>query len=81
MIKLLNAKQVDEFQLKLEFSDHSSGIFDAQEYFAQRTGLLLDFVREAKHFNRFFIDAGALCWPNGLKLPAGRLREICRAVA
>jgi hypothetical protein len=40
-----------------------------------RQGSLLVALREPDYFARCFIDAGALCWPNGLELSPNRLRE------
>ena len=41
---------------------------DAQAYLAERRGILLEPLKEAAYFRRCFVDAGALCWPNGLEL-------------
>ena len=76
MIKVLNAHLVDAFKLELEFSDHTRGIFDAGSYLASRSGPLLDKLRDPSHFGKFFIDAGALCWPNGLEISPARLHEL-----
>jgi hypothetical protein len=43
----------------------------------QRQGTLLEPLRDAGYFQRFFIDAGALCWPNGLEFSPERLYEQC----
>ena len=76
MIKLLNARSISEFQIEVEFSDGTSGVFDAQNYLQGRSGPLLDFLRTPQTFKRFFIDAGALCWANGLELSASRVKEM-----
>ena len=76
MIKVLNARKADEFKLKLDFSDHTHGVFDAAAYLATRSGPLLDKLRDADYFSRFFIDAGALCWPNGLEISPAKVHEL-----
>ena len=76
MIKVLNARKVDEFNLELDFSDHTQGVFDAAAYLATRSGPLLDKLRDADYFSRFFIDAGALCWPNGLEISPAKVHEL-----
>jgi len=35
-------------------------------------------LRKEDYLRRFFIDAGALCWPNGLELSPARLYEASR---
>ncbi len=79
MLKLLTARYVGDFQVRLEFSDGTCGDFDGQALL-QRTGSLLEPLRDASYFQRCFIDAGALCWPNGLELSAVRLRQNIRWV-
>ncbi|MBX9937005.1 MAG: DUF2442 domain-containing protein [Burkholderiaceae bacterium] len=76
MIKILQIQALDDFQLQLEFSDGSCGLFDGQALL-KRTGPLLDALRDPAYFQRAFIDAGALCWPNGLELSPARVREQC----
>lgn len=76
MIKVLHAHLVSPFQLELAFSDHSHGVFDADAYLSTRSGPLLDRLRDPAYFARFFIDAGALCWPNGLEISPARLHAL-----
>ena len=80
MIKLLDVKSVAVHQLVLTFSDHTQGVFDGTQYLADRHGPLLEALRDPAYFARCFVDAGALCWPNGLELSAARLYELSHAV-
>jgi hypothetical protein len=76
VIKVPTVRHTEPWKLELEFSDHTHGLFDAQPYLAERQGPLLDALRDAAYFSRVFVDAGALCWPNGLELSAARMREL-----
>lgn len=76
MIKVLNARLTAPLVLEIDFSDHSHGVFDANAYLANRAGPLLEKLREPAYFGRFFIDAGALCWPNGLEISPAKIHEI-----
>ena len=76
MIKLLDVKTISTHRLELSFSDHSHGIFDGARYLSSRQGPLLENLRDPAYFARCFVDAGALCWPNGLELSAARLHEL-----
>lgn len=80
MIKLVDAHYRGDFEYKLVFSDGVSGIFDGHRLLA-RQGPLLDAIRVEAYFRRAFIDAGALCWPNGLELSPARLREHLAVLA
>lgn len=77
MNKLINIRYQGDFQVVLGFSDGKEGIFDGRELL-RRSGPLLEPLRDEKYFRRLFIDAGALCWPNGLELSPARLHETCR---
>ena len=79
MLKLLTVRYMGDFQVRLEFSDGTCGDFDGRSLL-QRSGSLLEPLRDAAYFQRCFIDAGALCWPNGLELSALRLRQNTRWV-
>ena len=79
MIKLLDVKSMKAHVLELSFSDHTQGVFDDAAYLATRQGPLLEALREPAYFSRCFVDAGALCWPNGLELSAARLHELANA--
>ena len=76
MIKILNARLIDAFTVEVDFSDHTHGLFDASSYLSNRSGPLLDKLRDAAYFCRFFIDAGALCWPNGLEISPAKIHEL-----
>jgi hypothetical protein len=81
VIKLLDVKTIAPHQLELTFSDHSLGVFDGANYLVSRQGPLLENLRDPAYFARCFVDAGALCWPNGLELSGARLRELAGSTA
>lgn len=74
MIKVIEARYRGNFEYELVFSDGLSGLFDGRKLLS-RQGCLLDALRDEKYFKRALIDAGALCWPNGLELSPARLYE------
>ena len=76
MIKLLNIRYLGGFRFDLSFSDGATGVFDLQSYLDQRSGPLLEALRLEDYATRAFIEAGAMCWPNGLELSAQRLHEL-----
>lgn len=77
--KLVDAKLLGERLIELRFSDGLGGTWDATALL-KRTGPLLEPLRDPVYFARFFIDAGALCWPNGLELSPDRLHEQVAAM-
>ncbi len=79
MIKLIEARYLGNFQIFVSFSDGKEGALDGNALL-KKSGSLLEPLRDENYFQRFFIDAGALCWPNGLELSPARLYETCRAL-
>lgn len=77
MIKVIEARYPGDFQIDIIFSDGKEGAFDGRALL-QRTGSLLEPLRDENYFQRFFIDTGALCWPNGLELSPARIYDACR---
>lgn len=77
MIKVIEARYLGNFQIAVVFADGKDGAFDGKTLL-QKNGSLLEPLRDENYFRRFFIDAGALCWPNGLELSPARLYETCR---
>ena len=75
MIKVLTCKPVKALKLALTFSNGDSGVFDASSYLAGKHVSLLEPLQKSEYFQRCFIDAGALCWPNGWDLSAQRVSE------
>ncbi len=80
MIKILEARYLGNFQIALIFSDGKEGTFDGRALLL-RSGTLLEPLRDENYFQRFFLDIGTLCWPNGLELSPSRLYEIVRVSA
>jgi Protein of unknown function (DUF2442) len=76
VIKVLTCTPVADFKLALTFSNGENGVFDAATYLSEKQGSLLEPLKTISYFQRCFIDAGALCWPNGLELSAQRVLEL-----
>lgn len=81
MIKVLTLEPAGDFELVLTFSNGLRGCFDGATYLAERQGPLLEPLRQADYFRRCFIEAGAVCWPNGLELSGTRVFELSRPLS
>jgi Protein of unknown function (DUF2442) len=80
VIKILTTKSIAPFTLELSFSNGETGVFDATSYLAEKSGSLLTPLKTADYFERCFVDAGALCWPNGLELSGQRVFELSKVL-
>jgi hypothetical protein len=67
VIKILRAQYLHNFVVQLDFSDGSVGDYDIAPLFARNT-VLTRAWQDPEFFRRFFIELGALTWPNGLEL-------------
>jgi hypothetical protein len=61
-------------QLVLRFSDNSWGIYDFAPFIAEDTEMTRP-LKDPAFFRSFFIERGALAWPNGFDLSAKSLRQ------
>ena len=69
MIKILKADYLHDKVIRLEFSDGAQGDYDLQPLIEQGTEMVAPLVNDA-FFRQFFLELGALCWPNGFDLSA-----------
>ncbi len=67
MIKIIRAEYLRQKIVRVYFSDHSWGDYDLQPLIDRQTELVLPLNDDA-YFQQFFLELGALCWPNGLEL-------------
>ena len=74
MIKLVAAERVTDREIRLEFSDRSRGTFDFTPFLDAATPMTAP-LRAPEFFRQFFIELGALAWPNGFDLSAESLQR------
>jgi hypothetical protein len=74
MIKLVSADPTGARRMILHFSDGSWGEFDFDSFVEAATEMTTP-LADPDFFARFFIEAGALAWPNGFDLAAGSLHR------
>ena len=79
MISLVSIRPAGDRMLDLGFSDGAAGRWSADALIARDTELTRPLADPA-YFRRAFIEAGALCWPNGFELSAmGLYRRLDEA--
>ena len=67
MIKVVRATHRADFQIELEFSTGEVGLVDLSELVGRPGSMVLP-LRERATFRAFFLEMGALAWPNGFEL-------------
>jgi Protein of unknown function (DUF2442) len=72
MIKLVAVEPREAYRLHLRFSDGAWGVFDFATFIAADT-VMTKPLADGAFFGRYFIEAGALAWPNGFDLSAESL--------
>lgn len=74
MIKIIQAHYVRQRILRLHFSDNAFGDYDLQAIIDRQTELVMA-LNDDGYFKQFFLELGALCWPNGLELSPGNIHR------
>lgn len=72
MIKLISVEPKGAYKLLLRFSDWAWGIYDFAHYIESDTQITKP-LRDSDYFGQYFIELGALAWPNGFDLSARAL--------
>lgn len=77
MIKLIKAEHAGNCQIRLAFSDKTGGVLDLCPLVEAGPAMTAP-LQDPAFFARFFIEAGALAWPNGFDLSARSLQSRLR---
>lgn len=74
MIKLVAIRPAGEAEFDLAFSDGATGRWSAMSLIERDTELTRPLAKPG-YFRKAFLEAGALCWPNGLELSGRALHR------
>src|SRR5258708_15181676 len=64
MIDVIGVRRLGDFKLELEFSDGTVGVRDFGSIL-EKSGPMVEPLKDPAYFARVFIEDGALTWPNG----------------
>jgi len=67
------------FRIRLKYTDGFEGEVDLSDVFRSPKGLALE-IQKGSLFERCFIEAGALAWPNGFELCPDALRAQSKEI-
>jgi hypothetical protein len=70
MIKLKAVESKGDYRLLLRFSDGIAGVFDFTPFIEAATEMTVP-LRDPRFFSQYFIEFGALAWPNGVRSECG----------
>ena len=68
MIDVIGVRPLGDYKLEVEFSDATIGVRDFA-FICERTGPMVEPLKDPAYFARVFIEDGALTWPNGQEPP------------
>lgn len=77
MIKIIKAEVLRDRTIRLEFSDGTAGDYDLDPLIARGTEMVFP-LQDGTFFEQFFLELGALCWPNGFELSGGGIQQRLR---
>ncbi len=72
MTKIRKATYVEAWKIRLEFSTGEVGTMDLADLVARDGAMVLP-LRDPEYFRKFFLELGALAWPNGFDLSPNAL--------
>jgi len=67
-----------EYKINLAFNDGTEAVVDFSDWL---DGPVFQPVRDQDFFKRFFIEAGAIVWPNGADIAPEALHERAKSIA
>jgi hypothetical protein len=74
MIKLKAVESKGDYRLLLRFSDGTAGIYDFAPFIGANSEMTAP-LRDPQVFAQYYIELGALAWPNGFDLSAESLHR------
>ena len=77
MIKIVQADFVQDKVIRIALSDGTGGDYDLAPLIARGTEMVKP-LEDETYFRRFFLELGALCWPNGFELSGGGIQQRLR---
>ena len=79
LIRVRQLEVLPSYRLRLTFSDGKQGVYDCASI-VERTGPMVQPLRDEKYFARVFLEAGAPTWPNGYDMaPWAIHKELAEA--
>jgi len=75
-VRVLSAEYVQEYQLRLRFTDGVEKVVDFSRWL---DGPVFRPLADKAEFQRFFLDGGTVCWPNGADIAPETLRMTADA--
>jgi Protein of unknown function (DUF2442) len=78
MIDVIGVRPVGDHKLEIEFSDGTIGVRDFS-FISEKTGPMVNPLKDSSYFARVFIEEGALTWPNGYDWDSLALHDEMKA--
>jgi Protein of unknown function (DUF2442) len=78
MIDVIGVRPVGDHKLEIEFSDGTIGVRDFS-FISEKTGPMVNPLKDPSYFARVFIEEGALTWPNGYDWDSLALHDEMKA--
>jgi hypothetical protein len=73
---VIRAEYRGEFRIRVVFNDGVESTIDFSDWLA---GPVFEPLKDPAYFKRFFIDGGAVAWPNGADIAPETLYERARS--
>jgi hypothetical protein len=74
MPRVIEAKHVGGYSIKVKFNDGTEKLVDFTSYIGR--GGIFSELKDKEYFKRFFVDLNTVCWPNGADIAPETLYEL-----
>ena len=81
LVRVKSVEYVDEYKLRLAFTNGKVKIVDLAYIFKGKAGHYFEPLRDLERFKEVYCDYGTICWPNEADLCPDRLYMIGEDVA
>jgi hypothetical protein len=73
---VIEAEYRGEYLIKLTFNDGVEETIDFEQWL---DGPVFEPLKDARYFQRFFIEGGTVTWPNGADIAPETLHELAKS--
>lgn len=74
-LRVLNVKYMDEYKLKVKFSDGNTKLIDLKEYLEKNKNTVFEPLLDKTLFKEAYVDF-TVCWPNEIDIAPEVLYEL-----
>ena len=81
ILYVISAEYVDDYKIKVKFSDSTSGIADFKQTVSTDHRPIIRELFDLKKFKAFAVEADTIVWDNGVDFAPEFIKSLCQVEA